>query len=208
MENRTAPQNDMSLRACRDYRPSEHLVKITYREEGQPERQGLYLDVSSRIAWFTRYCEEKGCTGSIADSDVEVIPELQLVIVRASVTLNGEVVGKSAASWPLSDPKAAVQRAATTAKGRALANAGFLTAGEYREGTGTRKDAAPAPDQPLSLEDAERTLITFGMHKGRTLGELLAEAPEDVAWYAGPEFKGRGGTGKIKTAAQRLLGRG
>lgn len=117
-----------TIRAC-SYKPEEDLILLTYEENGREE---LYLEVKYRVKWFHQYCLENNLSGFIDDSEVLYIPEAQMFLATASVYIDNTLVGKSSAGVPYSanNPnasKVAIQTAATCAKGRALANAGFGT---------------------------------------------------------------------------------
>lgn len=122
-------------RKCKNYNPGERMVKLTYnRSDGTSEEQ-MYLQVKDRLEWFNAYCEENGLKGYVDDSDVQIVPlgNAFFAVSTATVFINGEVVGKSSGGRPITgnyaDDVAVIQSAATTAKGRALANAGFTIAG-------------------------------------------------------------------------------
>lgn len=82
-----------------------------------------FLAPSAAVQWFNTYCTENRLEGAI-------IPAFEgdqgggIKMVSATVYINGEVVGKSAAvlDWQEDDP---VKDASSRAIGRALANAGF-----------------------------------------------------------------------------------
>lgn len=116
------------LRRCA-YDPTADLITVKYDDS---DKLALYLQVPHRIIWFQQYCVENGICGVIDDGDVTFIPELSLVKAVATVLMDGVVVGRSAAGCVVNvgDRESinnAVQTAATRAKGRALANAGFGT---------------------------------------------------------------------------------
>lgn len=116
------------LRRCA-YDPTADLITVKYDDSG---KEAFYLQVPHRIIWFHQYCTENGLHGVIDDGDVTYIPELGLVKAVATVLMDNVVVGRSAAGCvvnvnDMESVNNAVQTAATRAKGRALANAGFGT---------------------------------------------------------------------------------
>jgi hypothetical protein len=120
---------DNSIRKCSNYDPNKDVIKICYEDSGIEE---IYLEVKYRVLWFLRYCEENGKDGFIDDSDVVYDQAARSWIAKCSIYIDGELVGKSAAGKVslVTDEKnanIALQSAATAAKGRALANAGFGT---------------------------------------------------------------------------------
>lgn len=111
-------------RKC-SFNPDNYLVTIMQNDGAQAK----YLLVQDRVLWFQMYCAENGIKGLIDDSQVEYISELKMFQATCVVTMNGEIVGKSTGSCVYADDKLkALECAATSAKGRALANAGFGTA--------------------------------------------------------------------------------
>lgn len=118
-----------SLRKCETYNPANNMIPVEYTDSGRTE---LYLEVKYRLLWFQEYCAEKNISGFVDDSDVVFLPEARMFKATASVFMDDKLVGKSAAgvffsSEDQASARAAIQTAATYAKGRALANAGFGT---------------------------------------------------------------------------------
>lgn len=117
-------------RKCMGYDPAGDLIEVQY--EGQ-EGKELFLKVQNRMLWFHQYLTERKATGVIDDSNVTYLPEAKLLLVKATVTINGKTVGKACAgefydaTIGAQDPTIC-QTVATQAKGRGLANAGFGTA--------------------------------------------------------------------------------
>lgn len=117
----------ITARKC-SYDPMQDLIDVTYDND----KHSAYLQVPHRLIWFATYCAEKGFTGFVDDGDVKYIPELALMQATASVFINGTMVGRSSAGCAITagdyeSINNAIQTAATRAKGRALANAGFGT---------------------------------------------------------------------------------
>ena len=117
----------INARKC-SYDPMQDLIDVTYDND----KHSAYLQVPHRLIWFATYCAEKGFTGFVDDGDVKYIPELALMQATASVFINGTMVGRSSAGCAITagdyeSINNAIQTAATRAKGRALANAGFGT---------------------------------------------------------------------------------
>lgn len=117
----------INARKC-SYDPMQDLIDVTYDND----KHSAYLQVPHRLIWFATYCAEKGFTGFVDDGDVKYIPELALIQATASVFINGTMVGRSSAGCAITagdyeSINNAIQTAATRAKGRALANAGFGT---------------------------------------------------------------------------------
>lgn len=117
-------------RKCTGYDPVGDLVEVHY--DGQVEKE-LFLKVQNRMLWFHQYLTERKAFGVIDDSNVTYLPDAKLLLVKATVTINGKTVGKACAgefydtAIGAQDPTIC-QTVATQAKGRALANAGFGTA--------------------------------------------------------------------------------
>ena len=118
------------VRNCMGYNPAEDLIEVAY--EGQESKE-LFLKVQNRVLWFHQYLMERGLPGVIDDSETWYIPGAKLLLAKAEVSINGQVVGRACAGTYYSpeigaqDPTIC-QTVATQAKGRALANAGFGTA--------------------------------------------------------------------------------
>ena len=115
------------LRQC-SYDPAPDRILVNYGQGGQDE---LYLEVKFRMLWFLTWCKENGFNGFIDESEYEVIPSMGMVIAKAKVYVDGNLIGAAAASAVTNGDYAhnekLIQTAATSAKGRALADAGFGT---------------------------------------------------------------------------------
>ena len=128
LEKRNANQKVYS-RACQ-FDPTAALKLVVYEESGEA---ALYLPVNERVDWANKYSEEKNIRLLIDEcANITYQPETGMYIVTAKVYLDGECVGTGVACvmCNLNDPSAnrdIIQKAATKAKGRALANAGFGT---------------------------------------------------------------------------------
>lgn len=112
-----------ALRACTTFNPSGMVKPFA----GDGNRMYLPLDVG--MAWFHHYLMERDTSGLIDDSELDYLAEANLLIGKASVFINGELVGKSCSGVAISNPTADImsigQGIASTAKWRALENAGF-----------------------------------------------------------------------------------
>lgn len=127
------------LREC-SFKPEENLSPLEYKKDDGTVvlSKELYLKIKYRVLWFHTYCHEKNYEGYIDDSDISIMPELGLVIAKCSVYIKGECVGKSTSGkhfqiGNVEQMNTVVQTAATMAKGRALANAGFGTLNSQKE---------------------------------------------------------------------------
>lgn len=119
---------DTKLREC-SYDPTEDLITISYDNDSVPEK---YLEVKYRIKWFNIWCQENGKVGRIEDADITIVEGMNLIIATASIFVDNELIAKSSSSAPYipgdnENNAKVVQNACTSAKGRALANAGFGT---------------------------------------------------------------------------------
>ena len=130
MENKTSTQgNETIIRQC-SFDPTSRLIDIT-QTDGTIAK---YLMVQDRVLWFHKYCEENGLFGTIDDSNIEFIEGIKMFKATCLVIIDGEIIGKSVGSCILKDDtEKAIELAATSAKGRALANAGFGTAMCYQD---------------------------------------------------------------------------
>ena len=191
-----------SIRAC-SYNASANMIEVSYEDKKE-----LYLEVKYRVLWFLTYCQEHGLTGLIDDSDVRYLPDAQMLVATTVIYIDGAVVGKSTAGIPYAagDQIRAVQMAATAAKGRALANAGFGTVSYSSEdgdipcdagipfvgGNVSFKKLEEQKDETAKIKitdaDARSYVIPMGQYKGRTLGEVLAMDKKTVDYYASDKF--------------------
>lgn len=208
-----------TIRAC-SFNPGEHMIPITFKDGDAPN---YYLEVKWRLFWFHQYCQEKGYASySVEESPATIItcPSGSFVQTAAVVKIDGEVVGQGIGGVSLAstDIQYAVQQAATIAKGRALANAGFgcvFTSAAASESGGSeipcdsglngndifimRNPENPlmispvnqpkAPEKPKEPEMTRDTALKFvvkvkGPNEGKTLGELMAKAPNSVRYFA------------------------
>lgn len=112
-----------ALRACSSFNPSS-MIK-TFAGEGDRK----FLPLEAGLAWFHHYLVDQNVPGLIDDSDLDILQGTPLLIGRASVYINGELVGKSCSGVAITDTRADLmtigQGVASTAKWRALENAGF-----------------------------------------------------------------------------------
>lgn len=116
--------NRPNPRYCKEYDPAQDFIQLPPYREGGPA--SMWLEVKFRVFWFQQYCKENNIRGYIDDSDVSYCPEVNCARAVCTVYMDDMVVGKSAAYVPM-DRDYAFQTAGTSAKGRALANAGFGT---------------------------------------------------------------------------------
>ena len=133
METRENTVNDelslaASVRQCR-YDPTKDYIRVKYRENDVEE---LYLEVKYRVFWFNQYCLENNIKGVIDESDVSINPDMNLVVAKVKIFMDNELIAAACAGAVyIPGPENAehnakiIQTAATSAKGRALANAGF-----------------------------------------------------------------------------------
>lgn len=196
---------EFSVRKC-SFNPSDYCIEIDSMR-GDDSKQ-MYLEVKFRVLWFLTYCAENGLTGVIDESRIVYIPETKMFQATATVSINGEVVGTGIAgkSYVYDDDRCSqtvIQDVATTAKGRALANAGFGTAMcAFEDGEPTPCDAGiqrfknplipekketeikPVTEKrttnesdntiPKTIEEARAVTLHSGQYQGRTIGELAA----------------------------------
>ena len=104
------------LRQC-SYDPAPDRILVNYGQGGQDE---LYLEVKFRMLWFLTWCKENGFNGFIDESEYEVIPSMGMVIAKAKVYVDGNLIGAAAASAVTNGDYAhnekLIQTAATSAK--------------------------------------------------------------------------------------------
>jgi hypothetical protein len=121
------------FRSTENFDPVSHLITINQNTD----RQCLYLETQWRVQWFNTFCQEHNLNAVIDDSSIQLVgtSPLQMWYAVAVIFINGEEVSRSASTARFVDPETgyldpwAAQTAATSAKGRALANLGFSTAG-------------------------------------------------------------------------------
>ena len=126
-KNEKTEIKEYGVRKC-SFSPAAYLIDIADKN-GEVRK---YLLVQDRVLWFQVYCTENNVVGVIDDSQIEFIEKLNLFKATCVVTVNGNIIGKSSGSCVFSgDTEKAIEMACTSAKGRALANAGFGTANCY-----------------------------------------------------------------------------
>ena len=106
------------LRKC-SFRPQDHLILVRF--EGR-EEQALYLEVKWRLIWLQTYCEELNLSYAVIEEEPKQIGNDITSVCK--VLINDKLVGQGTGGMR-ADSLYAIQQAATIAKGRALANAGF-----------------------------------------------------------------------------------
>jgi len=147
------------LRICA-YDPEKDLITVQY-DEKQPAE--LYLEVKNRVFWFNKYCEEKGLRGLIDESQIQFVPEMNMVAVTAKVFIDDKLVAAAVAGRPFvpgdnENNCTLIQTVATTAKGRALADAGFGTIGASIPA----EDGVPFPvDAGVKLTRSQSNPMSF-----------------------------------------------
>lgn len=126
--------NKNALRHVSTYDPAADLSDVLYySEDGKPGEPEKFLETKFRLLWFQHYLYERSLTGYIDDGVISYVAAAKCLIAKATVYINGNIVGRSCAGMFYSpavaaqDPNAA-QALETQAMGRALANAGFSTA--------------------------------------------------------------------------------
>ncbi len=126
-KNEKTEIKEYGVRKC-SFSPASYLIDIADKN-GEVRK---YLLVQDRVLWFQVYCTENNIVGVIDDSQIEFIEKLNLFKATCVITMNGDVISKSSGSCVFSgDTEKAIEMACTSAKGRALANAGFGTANCY-----------------------------------------------------------------------------
>lgn len=196
------------LRAC-SYTPKPIKISSVDQQTGVV-RDEDYLMVSERVQWANCWAAEQEPPVSLVitegDDEKDVVLSGDMVIVKSRIYMNGEVASVGIGSAGLSEPSA-VERAATKAKGRALANLGFGTADadgvENPNDISTLADspvaptapsapitpsvpvtpttpAAPAVPIPTTREEALATVCTAGKSKGKKVYELLGDTSNGI----------------------------
>lgn len=227
--DKEAGRRDYGLnpRPC-SFRPEDYA--ITIREENGTESG--YLEVKYRVLWFQTYCREQHLTSYSIETDLAETVGNKYIQVIARVKINGEVVGSDIGGVYIggnASPQA-VQRAATLAKGRALANAGFGAAlasdaggaDEVPCGSGyavkePRRDDALSGPTPMELTKPsalpgpakeEKPVMSFEEARnfriptGSQRGRTLEQAGTGAAeYYASDRYRGK----EIWTAANVFL---
>ena len=184
----------------------ENYLKTIVQNDGYRTK---YLLVQDRVLWFQIYCAENGVKGLIDDSRIEYMPQLNMFQAICTVTINGEIVGQSSGSCVYAEDKLkALECAATSAKGRALANAGFGTAMCYQddpdveqgnqcdagveitEGWGNQSDVSDEePKNPMVPE--KRLIKTTMSDQDKTFPSTLAEAQSIILEIKNSPYEGK-----------------
>ncbi len=148
------------VRIVSGYDPIKHAIDIVDVQG----RAAKYLEVKYRKDWFLRWCKEHDSVGVLDDSEIAYNPVSKMVEGKATVFVNGNVIGRSSASKPY-DPermsefsRTVFQDVGTIAMGRALANAGFGTVNCSLEEGNTTEDLADAPIQTPDSSVTEHEL--------------------------------------------------
>lgn len=173
----TAEELSLALRDC-SYDPTQDIRPFSVEEDRKPVS---YLETKYRQLWFNQFCKEERRKGVIDDSDITVYENLGIIIVKAKVFIDGELVGASCAGGniiprDMAHNRSVVQRTATSAKGRALANAGFgILETEYDDEQVSR--LCRSPDAAKPVRSSSNPLVY----------ETPAEKETDAIRMGGPE---------------------
>lgn len=175
------------LRKC-NFDPEKWLETL-YDDEGQAvvDRdtglEQLTLPTDARVEWFNTYCEENGIWGWIDDSEVRFEANTgsreisSICIATASVYMDDKLVGKSSSSTPFyghgNYDKSIASITETKAKGRALANAGFMLSKKLKP------DNRPGSNAGAPGEDAEAPRVEMTEESNET--SPVPSAPPDAA---------------------------
>ena len=169
----SAKKPEALTRKC-GFVPQDHM--ITIQGNYGPE---WYLKVQQRVLWFNIYCEEKGIKGFIDESEQGFFTfppnpapgqvTYLFYIATVSIFMDNEVVAKSTVTMPVDFANEAnfyngMKTAMTQAKGRALANCGFGTAGASTEdGLGEPCDAGVPVPQNMVVAQVPQNQHPTGM---------------------------------------------
>ena len=223
------------LRAC-SYTPKP--IQVTYEDPRTGEvKTENYLMVSERVNWANHWAAEQDPPINLVitegDKEHDVILTSDMVVVKSRVYMNGEVSSTGIGSAGLSEPSA-VERGATKAKGRALANLGFGTSdadgAENPNDLSTLADSpvaptapsspvtptapvtpsaptAPAAPIPTTREEALATVCTAGKSKGKKLYELLGDTSNGInaVRYFAEQFEDKTGKHAAFIQACRII---
>ena len=217
------------LRAC-SYTPKPIKISSVDQQTGVV-RDEDYLMVSERVQWANCWAAEQEPPVSLVitegDDERDVVLSGDMVIVKSRIYMNGEVASVGIGSAGLSEPSA-VERAATKAKGRALANLGFGTSeadgAENPNDLSTLADSpvapaapsapvtptaptAPAAPIPTTREEALATVCTAGKSKGKKVYELLGETSNGInaIRYFAEQFEDKTGKHAAFIQACRII---
>ena len=172
----TAPEPLPEVRAVTGYCPKDKMITI----KDYSGKDSLYLEVKYRKEWFLRWCAEHGCEGVLDDSDVRYNPESRLVEGKATVVVNGRVIGKSSACKPYDVSRdmcspTVFQDVGTIALGRALANAGFGTVNGVLDDGDTRT----LSDAPVAIPQREQERQNLAPASANPMMQMMA-APQSA----------------------------
>lgn len=155
---------EKAYRQVNGYEPANDLIDVMYTDAktgdlGDPCK---FLQTKYRLLWFHRYLEENNLSGFVDDSELYYDEVAQALIAKATVYIDGEVVGRACAGafynqLVAQDAKARTIGAnvGTQAKGRALAVAGFSTQECYRCGLSNDLEAHVAKVQSSGLRECD-----------------------------------------------------
>ena len=161
------------VRECRGFNPLDHLTLISFRDESAPH---IYLEVVWRVQWFHSWVNENGKKGRIEeDPCVQIGNYIQ---TAARVYIDNELAGSGVGGILITDSNTpyAIQQAATIAKGRALANAGF---GGVFSAALTSESGATAPPCDSGVKSSN-------FYRPVNLNETADE--DDVPFVMAPEI--------------------
>lgn len=166
----------LRMREC-SFRPEDHLIEIAF--EGKEEKN-YYLEVKWRVVWFQIWCDEHGIRETdrqIKELPVKIIEGTNLLQAECVVMAGGNELGTGVGAVLLAgDISYAVQQAATIAKGRALANAGFGTVfstaiASENGGREIPADGGIGPSDMYVIRDPSNPMLV------QTVAEAPKEAP-------------------------------
>ena len=179
----------LRMREC-SFRPEDHLIEIAF--EGKQEKN-YYLEVKWRVVWFHVWCDEHGIgelDREIKEFPVKLIDGTNLLQAECAVVANGKELGTGIGAVLLAgDISYAVQQAATIAKGRALANAGFGTVfstaiASENGGREIPADGGIGPSDMYVIRDPSNPMIVQTVSEpqkdpaGTTKAESASPAPQ------------------------------
>ena len=154
------------------FNPNEHLIDLNRKK---------YLQVMWRLVWFR---EEKPLWA--IDTKLEQLSENHAVFSAKIYDENGVLKSAGYGSESVNDFRDFIEKAETKAVGRALAMLGYGTQFAPELDEGERIVDSPvgndAPKKVETVADAAAFVITFGKHKGKTLGELFKTERDYIKW--------------------------
>ena len=154
------------------FNPNEHLMDLKGK---------AYLQVMWRLVWF-RDERPNWCI----DTKLEHLTDNHAVFSAKVYDENGVLKSAGYGSESIKDFRDFIEKAETKAVGRALAMLGYGTQFAPELDEGERIVDSPVgterPTKMESVEDAANYVLSFGKHKGKTLGELYKKEKDYVIW--------------------------